>query len=521
MRFLRSSILFASALQTTQLALAFHIELPSSRSEAALPNLLSRAPNATSGLDDKGGSYYINITLGGKPFSVMIDTGSSDLWVAGTVPGAKSTGSSAKIQYAVGSEEGPIQTADLTLLGYTVKDQAFIEVTPSTDTPDGVGLIGLGPSTGSEVFNTLKSSAGDPPIDRIFRQDTSVPNFISVLLNRPNDTYATYTGEMTISQVLPLFQNISSQPKVPVTVLQPALNTSQHFGVLLDGDGIIGPDGNAIKMTSNASLAPSHNSNQLQILFDTGFSMPQLPEYVVNAIYSGAKGAKLVDLQEFNGKTWIVDCDVELNVSFKIGGSTYPIHPLDVTRPQTDDNGNKFCFGTFQSVIPGAQDPTFDGILGMTFLSNVYLVLNFGDFIDGSTSNTANPYVQILSTTNPSAAHTDFVATRLGGKDTTGSQTFKGKGSGSGSGNNNSGFFQKYRIPIFVIAALGGIAAFLSAVYIVTRRRRSAYRPLQDPAPVAMPMQHVTGYNAGYNNAGYNAGYNTGAPYSDPWTYRR
>jgi hypothetical protein len=31
-------------------------------------------------------------------------------------------------------------------------------------------------------------------------------------------------------------------------------------------------------MTSNASLAPNHNSNQLQILFDTGFSMPQLPE---------------------------------------------------------------------------------------------------------------------------------------------------------------------------------------------------------------------------------------------------
>jgi len=74
MRFLRPSILLASALQATQIALAFHIELPS-RSEAALPNLLARAPNATSGLDNKGGAYYINITLGGKPFSVLIDTG--------------------------------------------------------------------------------------------------------------------------------------------------------------------------------------------------------------------------------------------------------------------------------------------------------------------------------------------------------------------------------------------------------------------------------------------------------------
>jgi hypothetical protein len=49
---------------------------------------------------------------------------------------------------------------------------------------------------------------------------------------------------------------------------------------LLDSDGIIGPDGNAIKITSNASLAPSHNSQQLQMVFDTGFSLPQLPEWV-------------------------------------------------------------------------------------------------------------------------------------------------------------------------------------------------------------------------------------------------
>ena len=76
MRFLRPSILLASVFQATQIALAFHIELPT-RSEAAhaLPDLLARAPNATSGLDDAGGAYYINITLGGREFSVMIDTG--------------------------------------------------------------------------------------------------------------------------------------------------------------------------------------------------------------------------------------------------------------------------------------------------------------------------------------------------------------------------------------------------------------------------------------------------------------
>jgi hypothetical protein len=76
MRFSKSSILLTSVLQATQVALAFYIELPT-RSEAALPNLLARAPNATSGLDYDvtQEAYYINITLGGRQFSVSIDTG--------------------------------------------------------------------------------------------------------------------------------------------------------------------------------------------------------------------------------------------------------------------------------------------------------------------------------------------------------------------------------------------------------------------------------------------------------------
>ena len=135
-------------------------------------------------------------------------------------------------------------------------------------------------------------------------------------------------------------------------------------------------------------------------------------------------------------------------------------------------------------------------------VSNVYLLLDYGDFTDGSASNTSAPYVQILSTTNPAGAHADFVATRLGGKDTTGSQHV--------SSGSNSGFLHKYRIPIFAAAAVAGVAALAGVVWLVGKRRRPAvYRPLYDPAPVGdMPMQNVTGYSAG-------------APYSDPWTNRR
>ena len=74
MHFLRPSILLAAILYASQVSLALHIDLPRSP-EARLPNLLSRAPNATSTLDIYLGGYFINITLGGMQFSVLIDTG--------------------------------------------------------------------------------------------------------------------------------------------------------------------------------------------------------------------------------------------------------------------------------------------------------------------------------------------------------------------------------------------------------------------------------------------------------------
>src|ERR1700730_4828531 len=124
-----------------------------------------------------------------------------------------------------------------------------VEVAVSSDAPDGIGLIGLGPSLGSEVLKAVANSSGDPPLDRIFRQNTSIPNYMTVALNRPHDTTEDFTGQMTISEILPDFQNISSQTKVPVTILESRIASDQHFSILLDSDGIIGPDGNAIKTT--------------------------------------------------------------------------------------------------------------------------------------------------------------------------------------------------------------------------------------------------------------------------------
>ncbi|KAH9963321.1 aspartic peptidase domain-containing protein [Russula dissimulans] len=522
-----SSTLLAALLHPIHGSLALHLNLPRrSASNVFAP----RAPNGTASLDYDGPGYDVNITVGGQVFQATIDTGrwallsfvplicaprihsyklSSDAWVAGTVQNAKDAGTTAEVQYAVGSADGPVRFADLTIAGITVPNQAFIQVVPSSDAPEGTGLIGLGPHVGSSIRDALNSSAGDPPLDRIFNQDLSVANYITLLLARPNNTAGDYTSEMTISEILPQYQDIANQPKIPVTIVPSQVSSQQHFSILLDSNGIIGPNGKSIQTNSNATAAPNYDPHRFQTVIDSGFTLPQLHKDVVDAIYSGLPGAQFVNVAGASGDLWTFDCDLEVNVSISIGNKLFPIHPLDLSRQGTDDNGNTFCYGTLQPTIPGAQSPLFDAIFGMAVLSNMYVMLNYGDFIDGMPSNTADPYIQFLSTTDPAKAHAEFVAQRLGGNDTTGSQP-KSQNNDSGSGTNE-GFFQKYKIPIFGAAAVVGAVALAGIVRLLIRRRKPAYRPLYDPAPVGdlpMPMPPVSGYNAG-------------AYYADPWTQRR
>ncbi|KAH9065098.1 acid protease [Lactarius deliciosus] len=440
---LKSSIVLVTLLRATQESLATYTDLP--RRSGPL-----FARSSTSGLDSFNGSYNINITLGGNQYSVQIDTGSSDLWVAGAVPQAKDTGANASIQYAIGSKAGPVKTAQLEILGFTVPDQAFIEVPSGGDAPDGTGLIGLGPNIGSHVHDALNDlPAGDTPLDRIFRQNLTTPNYLTVLLNRPNDTAEKYAGAMTIGEVLPQYSNITNQPKVPVSSLQSgSFAQDQHWSIVLDSNGIIGPDGKAVNVTSNATDAPTHDVNQLVAVFDTGFTLPQVPSEVARALYSGAKGAKLTNVQKAGGDIWVIDCDAEVNATFLIGGQSYPVHPLDLNQQNTDDDGNVVCFGAFQPRIAGAEDPTFDMILGMAWLTNVYLLIDYGDFVDGTTK-TDDPYVQLLPMTDPAAAHADFVATRLNQKDTASSQPNSGSG-------GPKGLFEKHKISILAGAAAAG-----------------------------------------------------------------
>ena len=218
----------------------------------------------------------------------------SATWIARSV--VRSYHSYHDISQAVSS--GPVRLASLSFAGHTIPRQAYsrsipiilfsglttyhaVSVdprAPSTATPRA-GLIGLGPSNGSNILAALKGPSGNTVLDNIFLLDRTTPNYITILLGRANEPGGSFPGEITVGELLPGYEAVTSQPQLSVKV-----NANQHWQAHLDEDGIIGPDGKAIAVTS--TVIPPSNPRKLVGMFDTGYTLPQVPKYVKRVLCS-------------------------------------------------------------------------------------------------------------------------------------------------------------------------------------------------------------------------------------------
>ncbi|KAG0703760.1 aspartic peptidase domain-containing protein [Suillus ampliporus] len=427
-----------------------HVETPASHSNTHFPRQSSSNGIVSVG-NTQNSFYYTNITLGGQNISVMLDTGSSDLWVTGSVSGAIDTGDSLTLSYAVGTAAG--QSLNITLL--TIRDvhsqatsiphplnllvnlsatrhsvRVLSWIAAHLLTPSAVlvtntssfstnihaegydGLIGLGPNSGSSIYKKLGSS-GNNPLNRIFQQTSSSSDYITMMLSRSGDPGSNITGQFTVGEVLPGFENITSMSKLSIEKVYEVTDEDQHWQILTDkNNGIIGPDGQVIQYSSIVPKAPS---GQIVGVLDSGFTLPQVPRSVSDAIYGRVQGAEWSTSSE----AWLVPCGQLINVTFNFGGVSYPIHPLDVSSSDfgvTFSNGNPACLGMFQPVTSAfSLLGEYDMILGMAFLRNTYTLINYGNFVNGG-SDSGNPYVQLLPLTTVESAVNDFIKVRLNGQ---------------------------------------------------------------------------------------------------------
>lgn len=109
-------------------------------------------------------------------------------------------------------------------------------------------------------------------MNRIFLQNTSTPNYITVLLGRSDDPDNSYPGDFTIGEVLSDYKNILDEPKLDIVHAEFG---DQHWSVLLE-DGIIGPDGKALQ--TETLVSETGDKKRLTFIFDTGYTFPQVPQ---------------------------------------------------------------------------------------------------------------------------------------------------------------------------------------------------------------------------------------------------
>ncbi|KAF8964425.1 aspartic peptidase domain-containing protein [Flammula alnicola] len=431
--------------------------------------LVSRAPEGLTLNDSADISYFADIVLGNQTFAVLVDTGSSDLWVAGTVPHSTDAGLNVTIKYAGNSVTGRVKQNSLNFAGHSIADQAFLEISSDAQHPEGHGILGLGPSSGSFITRSLPSATGATVLDRVFAQNRSIPNYFTILLGRQKDPTDFFRGNITVGEVLPDFAAIVDEPRLAITKVPDSSSDDQHLQILLDPDGIIGPDGQAIPVES--SVLQTVNKKQATVVLDCGFTLPQLPRSVVDAIYSGFSESEYREVPGIGG-AYVLPCEQEVNITFKFSGKAYPIHPLDMTLEplsiklpslQTSD-GQKACIGTFQPfTYDRGSSPNYDMVLGMAFMRNVYSLFDYGDFVKNST-DLNNPYVQLLSITDMVEAHQDFVTVRLGGIDSTGTRALKDTTFSASSVHKT--------VYYIIVGVVVGAVLFAVAIFFLLRARK-------------------------------------------------
>ncbi|KAJ7500386.1 aspartic peptidase domain-containing protein [Mycena galericulata] len=364
--------------------------------------------------------YTLNLTVAGTVVNVMLDTGSTDMWVApsgGVSDPVNNTGAFATIYYGDGSNfvNGSVDLGLVEIAGFDIPNQAFINVINSvgeeSDEADSIfGLVGLGfDGPGGSIPSSLTAAGyngtdvGKAVLSSIYDQNPASGRFFAFSLSRVGDVGDSADASLVISgydDKYAVVQNAPPNFQYPVD--------SGRWSVLTSGVSV---NGAPIPWTAYNGTA----DGQKAVLFDTGTTNFLVPKQVRDAIYSAVPGAVLAPNSSIpntkfseDNDVWVVPCKTAVNFTTTFAEQDFPIHPLDVTDTSVllgpDGNNYTVCVG---SITNGGSilGPGLDALYGDSFLRNVYSVFSFGN-------ESLPPFVQLLSDTNTEQAAADFASVR-------------------------------------------------------------------------------------------------------------
>lgn len=354
-------------------------------------------------------SYWfdVEVEIGNQTFFLVLDTGSSDTWVAATgytcidestnqvVPSDECNwcptydipssidfvhNQTFGVKYGTGIALGRVADASVTLSGITVPRQRIGIVDRTNDKGDGInsGILGLGfpaltsahPGTelDNDTISLITNRAIYYPLFVSMYQNDLVEPWYSIAIDRlPRDTATGKAGWLGLGQLPPVPYS-DNWTVTPIEITKGIPDTFYENGEPEISLMTLTVD----SMTWGSSLnSTTTNTTKFQAVVDSGNPQNLVPMSAALAINSLFNPPARFD---GNSETFLVECNAKPPVfGITINGQTFWHQPEDMI---SQDYSTGVCYS---SVAGSTEGFGFEAnFLGDAFLKNVVAVFDFG-----------------------------------------------------------------------------------------------------------------------------------------------
>ncbi|KAG1854828.1 acid protease [Suillus subalutaceus] len=328
-------------------------------------------------------NFYGSLDVGTPPypFDVILDTGSSDMWIAssacqstcegtGNFDSAKSStfqnmNKSFSVTYEKGYAAGTIGQDVVQFAGFTISDQTFgVVTTTATNFLQNpvTGILGL-------AWQSLAASGAMPFWQALASNGQWSQPLMAFQLTRQAgklEPGGSFTMGARATHDIPgvsylRFQDIQTRVYTPERLTirifpmdKPRTGFKQITSMTVQGKPISLPDG-------SASYA----------VIDTGTTLVAGPAAEIAAIYAQIPGSQ-PGTGSWEG-FYSYPCDTAVVVEISFGGPNWSVSSGDFAFASTGTSNE--CYGAFYAIPTSGETPSW--IMGDTFLKNVYSVFRY------------------------------------------------------------------------------------------------------------------------------------------------
>ncbi|KAI0721650.1 acid protease [Cerioporus squamosus] len=352
--------------------------------------------------DSQEFAYLIQINIGGQDFMVLLDTGSSDLWVvssdcttvdcSGVPKYAKSPSLSLTdvpfhLSYLMGNVTGVVGSETVTVGEFQVSSQIFA----MANATGGLGLAGTGDSgilgLAFPAEASIADTVGRTLLENLLSafNDTS-QRFFAFKLGRDEDD-----SSFTVGELDPSYAN-STDDLTHTPVYAPHGSLYDYWKLPIHSLTINGTSFELSQSRVKGAPAPI-------AVLDTGTTLALGPTQDVARFWESVGGARQTD------RGWEVPCNRAVVVGMVLGQGNsqkeYVLDPADISWKEGSVDEN-WCLGGVQG-----NDGVFaaDWLLGDTFLRNVYVTHH-------AATDSKPPAIGLRGLTDSSAALAAFLKDR-------------------------------------------------------------------------------------------------------------